>query len=365
MLLPVFTSLLILFLGQVRSEDVAPCAVGCVDGVFANSINLGCAAGDQLCLCAKTTDMTDGIRDCVNSACGSDAAAQAPLAQTYGSNQCQAASSKAGLLAAATPTPTPSPATAQEQAATTPTTAAAETAEASPSPSPSPSADASPSPSPSPATQAVAAASPSTSDATAEATSPTSASASTSDAASTTAAAGSSSSSSVSAYITAGTSVGSAAAAKNSDDASSSDDGSGLTTAAKGGIGAGVGAAVIVATVIACCLCMRRRQKKKRDAEIRARSLQISQPLPGSGRQYADNMRQAEAGLSRTFTTTSAPRIGEAVSSPSPTSRVAEKVSPESPPMSPSTTASYYSELDHNLRRYEEMTPQTQPRTMI
>ncbi|KAH9995698.1 hypothetical protein F4779DRAFT_196982 [Xylariaceae sp. FL0662B] len=360
MLLLVFTSLLILFLGQARTQDVGPCAVGCVDGVFANSVNLGCAAGDQLCLCAKTAEMADGIRDCVNSACANDAAAQEPLAQAYGSNQCKAASSKAGLLPAATPTANPSPpaaeptTTGESPPATTPTTAAAETAKASPSPSPEPTTTPSPSPSPSSAspTQAVAAVSPSTSDTTSEATSPASASTEASSIA------GSSTSSSVSAYITVGTSVGSAATAQNSDQASSSTDGSGLTTAAKGGIGAGVGAAAIMAAVIAFCLCMRRRQKKKREAEIRARSLQISQPLPGSGRQYADNLRQAEAGLSMTFSPTSTPNIGQALSSPTPESRTTKGVSLPS-------TASYYSELDHNLRRYEEITPQTQPRTMI
>lgn len=50
---------------------------------------MGCALNDRLCVCGKTTAFTDGIRDCVNQVCGAEAAAQLPLAQTWGTTECQ------------------------------------------------------------------------------------------------------------------------------------------------------------------------------------------------------------------------------------------------------------------------------------
>lgn len=128
---------------------------------------------DRLCVCGNTVDFTDGIRDCVNQVCGSDADTQLPIAQSFGADQCKgkqvganlasffqegignyqltknvvAASSSAGLLPTATPaSSSPSPAqptqpTEQAPAGTPSTTAAATVTTPGPSPSPTLSAE--------------------------------------------------------------------------------------------------------------------------------------------------------------------------------------------------------------------------------
>lgn len=150
---------------------------------------------------------------------------------------------------------------------------------------------------------------------------------------------------------------GSAAASTESTSAEksegSSDSQNGLSVAARAGIGAGVGVAAVLLGILAFCLCMRRRkQKKAAAAAAAAPTMQISQPLPGSGRQYADSTPQAEAGA----------RVPKNPATQSSTTQ--RSVSPITPPYSPSA-ASYSSELDANARRYEDMLPRTQPRTMI
>ncbi|KAI1372608.1 hypothetical protein F4677DRAFT_249214 [Hypoxylon crocopeplum] len=302
MLLTVIACLALLGQGIAQDTGIKACAYGCVNGVFLNGVSMGCAMNDRVCVCGKTTDFTDGIRDCVNQVCeNEDPASQVPLAQAFGADQCQAASSAAGLLPTPTPTPQPSaPEPTQQAPATTP--AVAETTAAS-------SLDA------------------------ASATDQSSVSSSTSAAAS--------------GYT--GISSGATSDAEEPDGGSSSD---GLSIAARAGIGAGVGVAVVILFLLAVFMFMRRRQKKKAAQRPRAANLQISQPLPGSGRQYAENMHQTESTMPKTFT-------------PSPQSSHASRPAPvPTTPPSPSAV-SYSSELDANSRRYEDLLPRTQPHTMI
>lgn len=45
---------------------------------------------DLVCVCGKTEQFTDGIRDCVLEACkDEDPNAQLPLAQSMGTDQCK------------------------------------------------------------------------------------------------------------------------------------------------------------------------------------------------------------------------------------------------------------------------------------
>ncbi|KAH9883525.1 hypothetical protein F4778DRAFT_788500 [Xylariomycetidae sp. FL2044] len=323
---------LCLGLGTAQEAALLPCASGCVNGVFANVASLGCAAGDMLCMCGKSTDVNNGIRDCTTQTCGADAAAQQPLAEAAGSDRCVAASSSAGLLPTPAPTPTPTPdtgSTTADQApaeTTAPTTAVAETT-------------ADPSPSPDPASTTQDSASPSVNEASSSSETSTAQSSSTESA-----------SSSPSANTASQSGTSSAAAAASTSDASnteSTESASGLSVAAKAGIGAGVGVAAVMALVVAVCLCMRRKQREK-DA-LRDRAIKISQPLPGSGRQYASGMRQADAGLSRTFTH-------------KPILVHQAQQSPMSAQYSPSQDSVYSNELDVHARRYEDMVSRVQPR---
>ncbi|KAI6086849.1 hypothetical protein F4821DRAFT_122885 [Hypoxylon rubiginosum] len=359
---------LVALLGQGIAQDtgINACASGCVNGVFVNAPSMNCALDDRVCVCNNTTDFTDGIRDCVNQACGSDAAAQLPLAQAYGADQCKSASSAAGLLPAATPAPSSasvaSPAVPTEQApANTATTTAAETT-ATPVPTSSAVAVSSA------AVTAAAAGTTTTAASSAALPTPESSVATSSPASSpvsspiSSAAAASSSSSSLSSD-SASTTVGDAdtpsgtSSAEESGDASPTPDTSQdtMTTAVRAGIGAGVGAAVVLLALLAVFLCMRRRKQKKA-AATQGPTLQISEPLPGSGRQYADPMRQTEAGLSKTF-----------VAASTNTRDLRQTSSQQTQPPTPTTpsAASYSSELDANTRRYEDMQRGTQPRTMI
>ncbi|KAI0108042.1 hypothetical protein F4814DRAFT_43295 [Daldinia grandis] len=344
MFIAVFTSLA-LFLGQGLAQDAGllPCASGCVNGVFANSASMGCDMNDRLCVCGKGADFSDGIRDCINQACPSDvAAAQISIAQGYGNNECQAASSAAGAL----PSPTPAPSTPTSSAKPQPTeqtvesvpsTTAVETtkaAETTKAPEPSPSSTSEPGFSAAAVESTASGSTPAATESsapakTSAATSPSVPSATSSDPA-----------------IVAGAT----SSAEKTDEGSSPNQDSGLSVAARAGIGAGVGVAAVLVMVLAFCLL--RRRSKKPEPE-RAQTMQISEPLPGSGRQFADGVRLPDPTLSKDFTP-SAPSPGSLERSPSPMAR----------PYSPST-ASYASELDANARPYEDLSPRTQPRNMV
>jgi hypothetical protein len=120
----------------------------------------------------------------------------------------------------------------------------------------------------------------------------------------------------------------------------------GLSTAVKAGIGAGAGVAALAAIIIIVCVCLRRRQRKT--AATHGRTLKISEPMTGSGRQFAHDAHKAEAGLPKPIVTTK----------PVPAGTTAQ-------PTSPTSMYSYSSELEAHARRYEDLLPRTQPRTMI
>ncbi|KAI1404227.1 hypothetical protein F4819DRAFT_148841 [Hypoxylon fuscum] len=344
-------SVVALFVGQGAAQGLDACASGCVNGVFLNAVGIGCTDNDRLCVCGKTAEFSDGIRDCVNQVCGGDAAAQLPLAQTYGTGQCESASSAAGLLPTPVPTTSPSPAPAQPTEATVPTQVAASAAP------PSPTAETSAETTPTPVASSNAVSSDVTSDAltaVAATTDPaTSASATAIESAATESSVPSSSPESSS------TSSETASSAQESDQGTSSTAApvapasNDLSVAARAGIGAAAGVVIAMIGLVIGWLCLRRRNANRAKKQMQQfPAMQISQPLPGSGRQFADNMRQTEAGLSKSFTPTAR---SEPILQPT-------RSHPSGPP---SPTGSYSSQLDANARRYEDLLPRTQPRTMI
>ncbi|KAI0596203.1 hypothetical protein F4775DRAFT_594633 [Biscogniauxia sp. FL1348] len=296
MLVSVFTTFVVLLLGQASAQTTtaSPCAVGCVDGAFANTASLGCAVGDRLCMCGKSVSLLDGIRDCVNQACTSEAATQLSLAEQYGNDICAAISATAGQTPT-TPATTPAAdLTTAETPATTPspTTAAAtpETTEAqSPSPSPTPAES---------STQGTT--SPVSADNVQSTTGSTTTNPTSTGTVSETSESSTQSPTSTSGPVTLSdsTASGTSGAAATGTTAASNEDGNGSTsssselpTAVKAGIGAGAGVAVVMIAIIALCLCMRRRkQKEAARRAAAAHSLKISEPLPGSGRQRSEDV---------------------------------------------------------------------------
>ncbi|KAI2602580.1 hypothetical protein GGR54DRAFT_496999 [Hypoxylon sp. NC1633] len=338
MLFGIAAFLVVPFLGQGNAQDtgIKPCASGCVNGVFLNANSMGCAVDDRLCVCGKTVDFTNGIRDCVNQTCqNEDAADQIPLAQSMGADQCQSASSAAGLLSTPTPAstqpvppPETTPVTALSTTAAEPTATLASTSGVAPQPTSSANFAAE-----------TAAGEPNVSGstlATMAATESTFASSSTSLAAA---------------------SKPTGIPSEDTSSANMSDGQDGLTVAARAGIGAGIGAMLVALVLVSFYLFIRRR--KRQDAAKQGPAMEISQPLPGSGRQYANNMRQAEETLPKALS-----KANARPSWPSPRPPPSAQGSQGSQPNSPSAV-SYSSELDANTRRYEDMVPRTQPRTMI
>jgi len=100
-----------------------------------------------------------------------------------------------------------------------------------------------------------------------------------------------------------------------------------MSIGAKAGIGVGV-AAVAAAVVAAAVFCVvRRRQRKADQSAGYLKQIQISDPLPGSGRTYAgDNDMDSQH----------SPRLGTA-----------------------------QSELETSSRRYEDMLPREKPRYVV
>ncbi|KAI1178040.1 hypothetical protein F4777DRAFT_576348 [Nemania sp. FL0916] len=112
------TAFAILTLVSAQSNAASPstCAVGCVNGVFVNAVGIGCASGDNVCVCKKTDSFYGGIRDCITQACAPQdvPSVQIPLANAYGDSLCaryegvQTPTSAPTTSTQATPTPTPS-----------------------------------------------------------------------------------------------------------------------------------------------------------------------------------------------------------------------------------------------------------------
>ncbi|KAI0448569.1 hypothetical protein F5B21DRAFT_104340 [Xylaria acuta] len=330
MLRQVVATAVITALGLASAQDTTPsvCAVGCVNGVFVNAANMGCASGDMLCVCGQTESFQDGIRDCIVAACASDGPdVQIPLAKTYANQQCAnaaAASAPPPAPTTSTAAPPPEPTPTEVTSSTTPTVASStstsvSSAESSPQSTTTSSSVAS-------RTAASAATSSSASDnksTTTQALSPTT----------------SASTSVSSSQTTSGTSAPAATSSTSSTT-------TGLSTAVKAGIGAGVGAAALAAVIIAVCVCLRRRQRKK--TANRVRNYKISEPMTGSGPQFANDIGRAETTLPRPIITTHPAHLDNTGMATSPTS-----------------VYSSGSGLESHARRYEDMPPRTQPRTMI
>lgn len=134
----------------------------------------------------------------------------------------------------------------------------------------------------------------------------------------------------------------------------SEDEGSstGLSVAAKAGIGAGAGVAVAMMAITVCCILMRRRAQNRPKPNAgparpaRSPMPNISRPI-GGGRQYAEDIESAPAGVTGYPAMAQVPSQNSSVSSPKPTFG--------------------HSDERYSVKgnRYEDMLPRTQPRTMI
>lgn len=118
-----------------------------------------------------------------------------------------------------------------------------------------------------------------------------------------------------------------ASATSSSADGGATDGSAGLSQAAIVGIGVGVGAAVIAVAGIVICLLLRNR-RRNRDAG----HMEISKPLPGSGR-YNNSSRHATHSDNYSRRDNSIEKFG--------------------------------ADIEMTSQRYEDMVPRTQPRTMV
>ncbi|KAI0471174.1 hypothetical protein F4859DRAFT_109253 [Xylaria cf. heliscus] len=331
MLRQIVATAVIAILGLVSAQDstAAPsvCAVGCVNGVFVNAASIGCANGDMLCVCGKTESFQDGIRDCITSACASEGPdVQIPLANTYANQQCAQAAAASAPPAATSSTAAPPPESTPAEATPSTTPVAASSTS-----TPVPSAESSAESSAASSSVVSTTASSETASSTASDSQPTS-----------TQAVSSTTSVPTSVSSSPTTSSTSAPAATSSTSSATT----GLSTAAQAGIGAGIGAAALAAIIIAICVCLRRRQRKK--TANRARNYKISEPMSASGSQFTNDIGRAETGLPRPIITTHTGHLDTTGMATSPTS-----------------VYSHASDLESHARRYEDMPPRTQPRTMI
>ncbi|KAI1290626.1 hypothetical protein F5Y03DRAFT_54954 [Xylaria venustula] len=334
----VIAIVLVTVLSLVSAQAPSVCSAGCVNGVFVNAANIGCASGDTACVCGKTDQFYDGIRDCITQACASDVPdTQIPLAEAYANQLCASA-------AASSSTPPPTPTSSPQPASPEPTTT-----EAAPIVTTTAAVSSTASSSSEESTSQSTVVSPKV--ASTEVTSSTS-----SPQATTTSASGTLSdkvsSPTNSASIVASTSSSSPSATSESSSESSqpaatneSKATTGLSTAAQAGIGAGVGAAALAAIIITVCVCLRRRQGNK--AASRVRNYKISEPMAVSDRHFGNDIGRAEAGLPKPIITTLPVRPDAAMAT------------------SPTSLYSNSSDLESHARRYEDMPPRTQPRTMI
>ncbi|KAK6210554.1 hypothetical protein LQW54_006162 [Pestalotiopsis sp. IQ-011] len=357
-----FPILAALFLGLAAADGLSACSAGCISQVFSDTTTFGCAANDKACACGHDPDFWFAIRDCITQACPTaDLDTQLADAQTDSGTQCAAASAAAGLTTTA-PVTTPAPATT---AATTPTTVAEPT-----------TTEAAETVAPSSSTETAAAASTATT--ATSVSSATTATAAVTTSSSASSASSASKASTVSSQTTAATASGTSASgfttkispitsstsaasssSSTSEAAASTDDSSseGLPVAAKAGIGAGVGVALILSAITICYVLAKKRKDKNNPSRIP--TMQISKPLPGSGRQYA----ASEAGAARMAALSTQFRDDQLT----PIKTAAYKPSTASSQYSPTSlyAPSDYDRHDVAGRRYEDMLPRTQPRTMI
>ncbi|KAH8785256.1 hypothetical protein F5883DRAFT_534573 [Diaporthe sp. PMI_573] len=267
--------------------------------------SIGCVPVTDQCLCGNA-NFENGIRDCANQSCSAEDSA---AVVQYASGFCLKATGTTAAAPETTPetaaTTPPAPTTTEEpETTTTPTTASEPTsvsAETATSETETATASAA-------TTETSSTASSTASEATE--TSSTSASKTSSETTGTKASATESASS-----------TADAAAASPSD--------SGLSVGAKAGIAVGAGAAVVAVIALAIAYCQTRRARRP----LPRGTMQISQPLPGSGR------LDYEAGTQ--FTTR--------------------------PPKSAGANSKFsqMTELDASARRYEDMLPRVSPRRMV
>ncbi|KAI0110744.1 hypothetical protein GGR51DRAFT_75133 [Nemania sp. FL0031] len=338
MLKKVIAAIAVAALGLVCAQDApSACAASCVNGVFANAASIGCANGDMVCVCKQPQQFQDGIRDCITAACPNDAPdVQIPLANTYGSDICakvETSNTPASTISTEALPSEPTSTTAEPT--TTPTTVASTTTPVS-SVEPTSQATVSNSEVASTATSASAISSP------AAGSSAATSSAASQSAANNQPTTAPASSLTTSASVSPTTSSGSQPTTTSSGTTAAN----GTSTAVKAGIGAGVGAAALAAAIIAVCACLRRRQRNK--TANRVRKYKISEPMSSSGGQFADSISRAESGLPKPIVTAHP-----------------AYVDPAGLPTSPTSVYSNSSELEAHARRYEDMVPRTQPRTMI
>ncbi|KAJ9156038.1 hypothetical protein NKR23_g1498 [Pleurostoma richardsiae] len=268
-------AVLLLVAGLVNTQsfaDLPVCGQTCINNMRNSAASLlGCTDNTQLdsCICSNS-NFQFGVRDCAVQNCGAD---EAPAVTNYASSFCgtataavAAATSSVVPAAAATATPTTTPlaeTTEPPATSTTPTSQAVESVAQIPS-------STSTSVNEVVAVTSTPVATP-TSSPIAAITSATETSAS--------------SSTSVSSTTTSTSSSTATPAASQTESKSSSS--SGLTTTAKIGIGIGAAVGAVIAVILAVFLCLRRR----RAPLPRSRLMQISDPLPGSGRNYGDGGR--------------------------------------------------------------------------
>lgn len=299
---------LLAMVGLASAQDfgaLSSCAQNCVNNM---RTSVGCVPVTDQCLCGNAA-FENGIRDCANQACSAEDAA---AAVDFAGGFCLKATGTTAAAPETTPettaTPPPPPTTtAESETTTTPTTATEPTsvsAETTTSGPETPTASVA-------TTQTSSTASSTASETTA--TSPTS------------------SASKTTSKTTAGTEASATESASSTADAAaagSSD--SGLSVGAKAGLAVGVGAAVVAIVAFAVAYCQTRRSRRP----IPRGTMQISEPLPGSGR-----LDDYESGTQ--FTTR--------------------------PPKSAGANSKFsqMTELDQNARRYEDMLPRVSPRRMV
>ncbi|KAL8388259.1 hypothetical protein RB595_009353 [Gaeumannomyces hyphopodioides] len=248
--------------GYVAAQEfgtVAACGQTCFNSMK-GKIG-GCAADNQKCHC-DAPDYRNGMRDCVAQSC---AAADIPLVQnslaTYVETICNAAAAAAPATSA-----TPAPAASTSASAAPPASAV-----------PSTSASAPATTSAAPASSSPAPASSSTSSVTPAAPVAPSGTSTSSSRTSTGSASSSASSSSASSSATSGAAAGDASQSKSDS----------LSSATVAGIAIGSSAIGIALIGVLVCVFLHKRNNRRAAAEGNDIHLNISQPMPGSGRTYA------------------------------------------------------------------------------
>ncbi|KAK2615560.1 hypothetical protein N8I77_002306 [Diaporthe amygdali] len=289
--------------GLVSAQDLgalSSCAQNCVNNM---RVSVGCVPVTDQCLCSNA-NFENGIRDCATQSCTE---ADVTAAMDYAGAFCLKATGTTTAAAATettNTTPPPPTTTSESETTTTPTTATeptSVTAETATSETESSTATTATTETSSTASSAATGAT--------ETSSTSSASKTTSETTSGTKASASQSASS----------TADAAGAQPSD--------SGLSVGAKAGIAVGAGAACVAIVALLIALCRTRRARRP----LPRGTMQISEPLPGSGRLDYESGTQ--------FTTR--------------------------PPKSAGSKFSQMTELDQNARRYEDMLPRVSPRRMV